>query len=86
MEKRWPDQVLEARRKRLATELELAPKSSKRLGRILDGYALAPAFRGVVWLVTSDALRERLQRLGEERGLVHRRRMVVKAAPTPPGW
>jgi hypothetical protein len=59
--RRWPDIVIDHGTHRHAIEIEFAPKSSKRLGAIVDGYAIGRTYQRVTFLVKSPALSKRLQ-------------------------
>jgi DNA-binding transcriptional ArsR family regulator len=59
-ERRWPDLVLESSTRRVAVEIELAPKGATRLRGIVEGYAAAPWFDEVRFLVRDERLARRL--------------------------
>ncbi len=61
--RRWPDVVLDHGKHRYAIEIEFAPKSSKRLKAIVDGYVIGRTYERVTFLVKSPALGKRLQQL-----------------------
>jgi hypothetical protein len=60
-----PDGALVRGKVRIAIELELTPKRSKRYEDILTGYASSLAYRQVWWFVGPEALRARIERLVE---------------------
>lgn len=80
--RRWPDVVLDHGDRRDAIEIEFAPKSSKRLTAIVDGYAIGRTYERVTFLVKSPALGKRLQQLaGRWSGSGRPGRVQVSAWP-----
>jgi len=61
--RRWPDLVLEKAGRRVAVEIEFAPKGSGRLGAIVDAYLQSIAFGEVRFLVSHPATARRLARI-----------------------
>jgi hypothetical protein len=62
---RWPDLILETARGSVALEIELAPKTTARLGRILRGY-LVSDLAEVRFLVADRLLAARLKRTADD--------------------
>jgi len=58
--RRWPDLVLEDPGRRVAVEIEFAPKGSVRLGAIVDGYLHSTGLTEVRFLVSEPATAGRL--------------------------
>ena len=58
--RRWPDVVVEIEGVRSAIEIEIAPKTTERIERIVTGYVVSDAFGAVRFLVASAALARRL--------------------------
>ena len=58
-QRRWPDLVVSASAGRVAVELELTPKGTRRLQAIVAGYR-ASTYAHVVFAVRGDALRRRV--------------------------
>lgn len=66
--KRWPDLVLEHRKgRRVALEIEFAPKTTARLRPILRGYA-ASSYERVVIYVRNAALGQRISSVARQHG------------------
>jgi len=63
--RRWPDLIVTHDDRRIAIEVEFAPKDSPRLRRILNGYRRATWFQEARFLVRSPALAVRLEALIE---------------------
>jgi len=61
--RRWPDVVVEDAGRRMAVEIELAPKPSARLRTILLGYIAAQTYGEVQFLCGSPALERRVSGL-----------------------
>jgi hypothetical protein len=59
-QKRWPDVAVIANAARIAVEIELAPKHTARLARIVRGYLLSNDYDEVRFLVASPPLARRL--------------------------
>lgn len=74
--RRWPDVVVSTGDGLVAIEIELSPKTSQRLQRIISGYG-ASDYSEVVFLVEGDALRDRINALVE-----HEREAVTWRAVT----
>lgn len=53
--RRWPDLVLEQQGRRVAVEIEFAPRGSARLGAIADAYLQSVVFNEVRFLLSDPA-------------------------------
>ena len=82
---RWPDVVVETATSRRAIEIEFAPKGTRRLQRIVEGYESSTAYDVVAFLVQSKFVGRRIETLvGRPRPLdafVAVRRTEVIVAP-----
>jgi hypothetical protein len=65
-EDRWPDLVVERAGRRTAVELELSPKPSARLERILTGFLTSQDFDGLHIYAAGEALTQRISRLAND--------------------
>ena len=63
---RWPDLVIERDRQRIAIEIELSPKTTERLERIVRGYS-ASDYKTVRFYVANEALGERIELIARRR-------------------
>jgi len=61
--RRWPDLVLEQAGRRIAVEIEFAPKGSARLGAIIDAYLQSTCFSEIRFLVSDPTTARRLARI-----------------------
>ena len=68
--RRWPDLVIDRAGGPVAVEIELSPKTSGRLGRIVSGYG-SSRYAEVVFLVGGESLRRRIE------GVIERERETV---------
>jgi hypothetical protein len=81
--RRWPDIVIEGNGKRVAVEIELAPKTTKRLKAIFLGYLSDPIYTRVQLRCGSQALAARATRLARDLGAATT--VAVSRAPYGPG-
>jgi hypothetical protein len=79
--RRWPDVVLEHEGHRTAFELELTPKGTTRLAKILAGYHQAAWFDAVRFLTPDEHIAARLNRLIEPHEATRR---LLGADPAQP--
>jgi hypothetical protein len=66
--RRWPDVVIEGDGKRVAVEIELAPKTTKRLTAIFLGYLTDARYERVQVRCGSNALTARVRRVAQHLG------------------
>ena len=71
-QRRTPDGLLAlADGRRVAVELDLTPKRTRKLEQLADAYALDPAVDSVWWFLPSATAAGRMRELVAERGLEH---------------
>ena len=71
-QRRTPDGLLVlAGGERVAVELDITPKRTRKLEQLADAYALDPAVDSVWWFLPSATTAERMRKLVGERGLEH---------------
>lgn len=71
-QRRTPDGLLVlADGRRIAVELDLTPKRTRKLEQLADAYALDPAVDSVWWFLPSATTAARMRELVAERGLEH---------------